>query len=44
MIVERLQIEWSTGGRTDIEGPLPADTLYTITRIPERASSNSRGQ
>ena len=30
--VARVEIDWSTGGTTTIQGPLPANVLYTIRR------------
>jgi hypothetical protein len=30
--IEAVEVTWSTGAKTIIDGPLPADTLYTITR------------
>ena len=31
-LIEAVEVTWSTGEKTTIEGPLPANTRYTITR------------
>jgi len=37
--VARIKVEWSTGEKTEIEGPFPANARYTIERRPKQPTN-----